>query len=213
MFTFTEGMLVIVNRVNPLRSKEKIYIDNYPKVGWVGKLTSHSDREPNEWIIEWNQTYKGNTLTYEDARGDLVREWMISPYILNFNEVSLTKFTRVIYVSGAFGDSKSNPLFNGNLGQIYGEIKIINHKFDNKILVEWIGCIDSIDSIGYYPYNHKKVVNSYSYKDLLPLNVLKTLPKKNIKQHIEEVCERLYGYHKENNDYPRRLFAEPLRSN
>lgn len=61
---------------------------------------------------------------------------------------------KVKYVSGRYGDSYSNPLWNGQLGQVVGEITEILS--EDCIMVEW--------------NNYK--TNSYSNRDLEKINTI-----------------------------------------
>ncbi|MDX9797910.1 MAG: hypothetical protein RBT05_03545 [Bacteroidales bacterium] len=61
---------------------------------------------------------------------------------------------KVKYVSGRYGDARANPLWNGQLGQVIGEIdEILDEDY---ILVKW----------------DKYITNSYSSRDLEKVNII-----------------------------------------
>jgi len=62
---------------------------------------------------------------------------------------------KVKYVSGRHGDARSNPLWNGQLGQVVGEITDIRE--EDYILVKW----------------DVNITNSYSSRDLEKVNIIK----------------------------------------
>jgi hypothetical protein len=206
MFKFKEGMYVIVNRTTPDKLGEFKFGNGYPKVGWIGKIVRPSTLI-KEWVVEWFDSYNEQD-NPNFLGGDLVREWMIAPYFTNFDGLEFIIGKPVIYTSGSFGDSLSNPLWNGKYDKVFGVLKKILNLYRDietqEYVVSWIGQWNSnlifhdesiVGEFNIFPNPQKcKMINTYTHRDILPLSLFLNPPKRNIKTHIEKLCEHLYKH-------------------
>jgi len=168
MFKFEEGMYVKVYRTSSIRGGEIRYSSDYPRLGWIGQLIRPRDERPGEWKIRWDQ----------GGQTDYIREWNIIPIIVNR---PILIGDKVIYISNRHGDSLSNPLWNGVQDKIYGTVVSMNNA--SWLKVEWD-----------YEGAREDIRNDYSASDLYLAEYLAPVPKRNIKKHIDELCDNLYKY-------------------
>ena len=191
MFKFEVGMKVICCRVESMRPNERRYSGRYPRKGWIGTLLGWTNREDNEWDIDWQTSIFDDIPREVTEQGrNYIREWYIAPFC---EKHKFSVGDEVVYSSGLHGDSLSNPLYNGRYEYTRGIVKRVSNE-DDQITVGWAH------------KDHDIIRNTYREIDLLLASQLGKQPKKNIKKEIENLCSYLYSDNSNHDmfrDFPR----------
>ena len=174
-FNFQDNMRIVVVKNTPTESWERDFTyfgeeRRYP-LGRIGILRNMHSASRKEWIVNWDEHIL-------EVGGDLIKEWMIIPFISDW---AISFDQRVYYVSNRFGTSISNPPYNMHC-KIQGTIINIRPSFDEiraNIKVKWDN--------GYKNY--------YRWLDLLPVSFFSDEKKgqENIKKYLENKYSKLYS--------------------